>query len=308
MSIGVALYTPPSGNSVDAIVADAREAAEAGLRSAWLGQRTDYDAIALAGIIGREVPGLAVGTSAVPIFPRHPLLVSGQAQTAQAATGGRFHLGLALGAKAFVEPVFGVPYERPITRLAEFLTALRGLLAGGPGDFQGETLTVAPAMPTVLPGGTEPPVPLLVAAMAPQALRVAGEFADGTLPLLAGPRTLGEHIVPAITAAAERAGRPAPRVVAFVVGAVASDVDAAREAAAQRTSFYDRIPSYQRVIELEGAERAADLVVLGDERKVADAVRSYRDAGATEIVFTHTDLAGPADRARTWKLLGGLAD
>jgi alkanesulfonate monooxygenase SsuD/methylene tetrahydromethanopterin reductase-like flavin-dependent oxidoreductase (luciferase family) len=143
--------------------------------------------------------------------------------------------------------------------------------------------------------------------MGPRALRVTGELADGTLPFLAGPRTLGEHIVPAITAAAERAGRPAPRIVAFVAGVVTDDVDAAREAAARNTELYDGIPSYQRVIALEGAAKAAELVEIGDEKALAAAARRYFDAGATEVVFTQTALAGDADRIRTWNLLGELA-
>jgi F420-dependent oxidoreductase-like protein len=309
MTIGVALApaaTTTASNAVDAVVEQARQAADAGLRSAWFGQRFDYDSIALAGIVGREVPGIAVGTSAVPIFARHPILVASQAQTTQAATHGRYTLGLALGAKAFVEPVFGVDHDRPITRLREFLIALRAVLADGGVDFHGQTLTAVTPMPATL-AGAQPPPPLLVAAMGPQALRVTGEYADGTLPFLASPKVLAEHIVPAISAAASNAGRPAPRIVAVVPGVVTDDIDAAREVAVQQTAFYDRVPSYRRVIELGGASRAADLVTIGDEETVAQTVRQYFDAGATEVVFTQTDLAGDANRLRTWRLLGQLA-
>jgi F420-dependent oxidoreductase-like protein len=305
MSIGVSLSMSETTNYVDGVVDQAREAAGAGLRSAWFGQRFDYDSAALAGIVGREVPELQVGSSAIPIFARHPILVSSQAQTTQAATHGRYHLGLALGAKSLVEQAFGIPHDRPIARLREFLIALRSLLETGSVDFHGELLTAASPMPAAVPGA-EPPVPVLVAAMGPQALRVTGEFADGTLPYLAGPKTLGSHIVPAITAAAEKAGRPAPRIVAFVAGVVTADIDSARATALQRMAFYDRVPSYQRIIALEGASRAADLAVIGDEETVAAAVRRYFEAGVTEIVFTQTDLAGDTGRQRTWRLLGEL--
>lgn len=304
MSIGVALSLP---TPVDSAVQLAREAHEAGLRSAWFGQTFAYDSPTLAAIVGREVPGLQVGTSAIPIFGRHPLLVSSQAQTAQAATGGRYHLGLALGTKLLTETAFGIPHERPIARLREFLTALRPLLETGSSDFHGELLTATTPLPAHVPGA-EPPVPLLVAAMGPQALRVSGELADGILPLLAGPRALAEHIVPAVTAAAEAAGRPAPRIVAFVPGVVTADAERVRQTATESLSFYEQFPSYQRVIGLSGATRAADLAVIGDEEKVAAEVRRYREAGATEVVFTVTDLGGEADRRRTWKLLGELAN
>ncbi|MEV8561880.1 TIGR03564 family F420-dependent LLM class oxidoreductase [Streptomyces sp. NPDC051917] len=304
MTIGVALNLQ---NPIDTLVGLAREARQAGLRSAWFGQTFSYDSPALAAIVGREVPGLQVGTAAIPVFGRHPLIVAGQAQTAQAATGGHYHLGLALGTRHLTEAGFGIPYERPVGRLREFLTALRPLLETGSADFHGELLTATTVLPASVPGA-EPPVPVLVAAMGPQALRVSGELADGILPLLAGPRALADHIVPAVTAAAEAAGRPAPRVVAFVPGVVTADVEAVREAATETLSFYERFPSYQRVIELSGGTRAADLAVIGDEETVAAEVRRYREAGATEVVFTATDLGGEADQRRTWKLLGRLAD
>ncbi|MFF7369649.1 LLM class F420-dependent oxidoreductase [Streptomyces tricolor] len=303
MTIGLAL---PLQHRIDTLVQLAREAHEAGLRSAWSGQTFSYDSPSLAAIVGREVPGLHVGTAAVPVFGRHPLLLASQAQTAQAATGGRYHLGLALGTKQLTEAGFGIPFERPVRRLREFLTALRQLVETGSADFHGELLTATTPLPATVPGA-EPPVPVLVAAMGPQALRVAGELADGILPYLAGPRALAEHIVPAVTAAAEAAGRPAPRIVAFVPGVVTADPEAVRESATEALAFYERFPSYQRVIELSGGTRAADLAVIGDEEAVAAEVRRYRDAGATEVVFTTTDLGGEADRRRTWKLLGELA-
>ncbi|MEV8320409.1 LLM class F420-dependent oxidoreductase [Streptomyces sp. NPDC059900] len=304
MTIGVALSLQ---DRVDGTVHLAREAHEAGLRSAWFGQTFSYDSPTLAAIVGREVPGLHVGTSAIPVFGRHPLLVSSQAQTAQAATGGRYHLGLALGTKKLTEAAFGIPHERPVGRLREFLTAIRQLLETGASDFHGELLTATTPLPARVPGA-EPQVPLLVAAMAPQALRVSGELADGILPLLAGPRALAEHIVPAVTAAAEAAGRPAPRIVAFVPGVVTADADRVRQTATEALAFYEQFPSYQRVIALSGATRAADLAVIGDEETVAAEVRRYREAGATEVVFTSTELAGDTDRRRTWKLLGELAN
>lgn len=309
MSIGIAFTDAlpnDAGNTVDATVRLLRQAADAGLRSAWTGQRMNFDAIALAGIAGREIPEIAVGVSAVPIFPRHPILISSQAQTSQAATHGRFTLGLALGAKQITETAFGTPFERPIRRLREFLTALRPLLAGDAADFHGELLTAATPLPTAV-AGAAPPVPVLVAAMGPQALRATGELADGTLPLFVTPKILAEHIVPVITDAATRAGRPAPRIVTLVPGVVTSDAEAAREVAVTQTAFYDRIPSYQRVTELAGASRAADLVVIGDEQVIAKAVADYFDAGATEVVFTQTNLLGEEARLRTWRLLGELA-
>ncbi|MFF2808433.1 LLM class F420-dependent oxidoreductase [Streptomyces sp. NPDC058000] len=306
MTVGAALNPIDPTNQIDASVELAKEAAAAGLSSAWFGQTFGADSPQLAAIVGREVPGLQVGTSAIPVFGRHPLHVSSQAQTAQAATHGRYHLGLALGTKLLTEAGFGIPFERPIARLREFLTAIRQLNETGSADFHGELLTATTPIPARVPGA-EPGVPLLVAAMGPQALRVSGELADGILPYLAGPRALAEHIVPAVTAAAEAAGRPAPRIVALVHGVVTDEVDAVRATVTENLAFYEQIPSYARVIGLSGGRRAADVAVIGDEKKVAAEVRRYRDAGATEVVFAGTEVAGAADRRRTWALLGELA-
>ncbi|MEU4711828.1 TIGR03564 family F420-dependent LLM class oxidoreductase [Nocardia salmonicida] len=308
MSIGIALSPStldPSANSVDTAVHQARVAAEVGLSSVWSGQAFSSDSILLAALIGRAVPAIEVGTSVVPVPGRHPLLVAGQAQTAQAATGGRFVLGLGLGARSLSERAFGGPFDRPALRLREFLTALRSILDTGEVDFRGETLTAANPMPTAV-AGADPTVPVLVAAMGPQALRATGELADGTLPFLVGPEALAEHIVAPLRAAAAEAGRPRPRIVAMVPGVVTSDVAAARDIAAAKTAFYDTIPSYQRVVALSGAQRAAELVVIGDEETVAARVADYFAAGATDVVFSQTDLTTPEDQQRTWRLLGEL--
>jgi alkanesulfonate monooxygenase SsuD/methylene tetrahydromethanopterin reductase-like flavin-dependent oxidoreductase (luciferase family) len=175
----------------------------------------------------------------------------------------------------------------------------------GRTEFSGELITaVTPApMGGKLPGA-DPAVPVLVAAMGPQALRVSGELADGILPFLAGPSVLERRIVPAVREAAT--GRPEPRVVAFVAAVVTDDPAGVREAAAAQMGFYDAVPSYAKVIAEEGVSRAADLVLIGDEETVAAGLRRYADAGATEIVLTQSDLGDDTARHRTWALAGEL--
>ncbi|MYR60253.1 TIGR03564 family F420-dependent LLM class oxidoreductase [Streptomyces sp. SID625] len=306
MTVGVTIDTTGSALPVEEVVRQARQARASGLGSLWFGQTFGYDSPTIAAIVGREVPGIHLGTSALPVFGRHPLLVSSQAQTVQAATGGRYHLGLALGTKMFTEGAFGLPFERPVARLREFLTALRSLTETGQADFEGELLTARTPLPASVPGA-EPAVPLLVAAMGPQSLRVSGRLADGILPYLAGPRALEQHIVPALTRAAEEAGRPAPRVVAFVPGVVTAEPGRVRAAAHEALSFYQQIPSYARVIEQSGVAHPVELAAIGDEKTLADTVRGYRDAGATEVVVSASELGGPDDRSRTWEVLGELA-
>jgi F420-dependent oxidoreductase-like protein len=225
MPAGVVLNRSATAvNAVDDVIDQARSVFAAGVRQVWVSQQFDHDAISLAGLIGAAVPGLGVGTFVVPINPRHPLVVASLAQTAQAASHGNFSLGLGLGAHGPERQAFGTAWPNTIERLREHLQVLRSITDTGEVDFHGTEFTAAPEWPVALPGGT--PLPVYVAAMGPNALRVTGELADGTLPYLAGPRTVAEFIAPTITKAAANAGRPAPRVIAAVPVLVTDDVDA----------------------------------------------------------------------------------
>jgi len=300
MTIGIALPAgvEPTGNAVDTYVELATEAATIGLSSVWFSQRFDADALSLAAVIGNRVPGIAVGTSVVPITPRHPLVVAAQANTASAASHGRFTLGLGLGAPSLLEQGYGVRVERPIRNLREYLAVLDELFECGTVDLVGDTLVARTPRPAALAGATRPSV--VVAAMGPQALRVTGELADGTLPYLAGPRALAELIVPTITEAATRAERPAPRVVVALTAVVTDDVAPLRAQLSEQLAFSTSVPSYRTVLDREGVTDPVDLEVVGDEEVLAAAVERYRDAGATELVLTNTAAGGEAARRRTW--------
>lgn len=305
MPTGVVLGTrPDAANVVDDITSQARRAYELGVRQVWLAQQFDHDAITLAALVGAAVPGLGVGTFVVPINPRHPLIVSSQAQTAQAATHGNFTLGLGLGAHEPERQAFGEAWPNTIGRLREHLTVLRSIVDNGSVDFHGEELAASPAWPVTVAGGT--PLPIYVAAMGPKALRVTGELADGTLPYLAGPRTIAEFIEPTIAKAAAEAGRPKPRVVAAVPVGLTDDADAGRDFAAAQLSFYETIPSYQKVIAREGVASAAELAAVGTAEAVTRKLKTYLDAGASDVVLSPLDRSGTSDREALWAAAASL--
>jgi F420-dependent oxidoreductase-like protein len=288
MPTGIVLSPDPQAvNVVDDVVSQASRAHDLGVRQVWLPQQFDYDAIALAGLVGAAVPGLGVGTFVVPINPRHPLIVASLAQTAQAASHGNFSLGLGLGAHEPERLAFGTAWPNTVGRLREHLTVLRSIVDTGAVDFTGDQISASPAWPVRVAGGT--PVPVYVAAMGPKALRVTGELADGTLPYLAGPRTIAEFIEPTVAKAAADAGRPKPKIIAAVPVLVSDDVDAARAFATQRLSFYETIPSYQKVIAREGLASTADLAAIGSAESVRRQLQRYLDAGATDVVLSPLD-------------------
>jgi F420-dependent oxidoreductase-like protein len=305
MPTGIVLFpNPHASNVVDDVVAQAARAYELGVRQVWLAQQFDHDAISLAGLVGAAVPGLGVGTSVVPINPRHPLIVASLAQTAQAASHGNFSLGLGLGAHEPEQQAFGRSWPNTIGRLREHLTVLRSIFDTGAVDFHGDEFTANPLWPVRVAGGT--PIPIIVAAMGPKALQVTGELADGTLPFIAGPRAIGEFIEPTIAKAAADAGRPKPRVIASVPVLVSDDVEFAKAVAAQELGFYATIPSYQKVIAREGVDSVADLAVVGPAESVKRQLQRYLDAGATDVVLSPLDRADPAQAEELWAVAASL--
>jgi F420-dependent oxidoreductase-like protein len=291
-------------NVVEKLIRLTREAAGNGISAAWFSQLFDHDAITAAALAGREVPGIGIGSGVVPLFGRHPLTIAAQAQTAQAATGGRFTLGVGLGAKAMLEPAFGPGFDRPIRRLRESLAVLRQAFGSERVDYTGELITARPPMATAVAGADG--IPIVVAAVGPQALRVVGELADAAMPFLAGPKALAELIIPDVKRGADAAGRPMPRVIAAVPAIVTDDVETVRDLANEHFGFYPGLPSYQRLFAAEGVSHPARLTLIGDEEAVAAGVDRYFEAGADAVVLTQSGMRSDAERERTWRLAGEL--
>jgi F420-dependent oxidoreductase-like protein len=292
-------YDPPK--SIDDFVTQLTDAERRGFASAWVSQIFSWDALTLLAVVGREVPRLELGTSVVPTYPRHPTALAGQALTTQVASGGRLVLGIGLSHQIVVEGMWGYSYDRPARHMREYLDALLPLLRGEAAAVDGETLKAQGAL--TVPGVPSPP-PVLLAALAPRMLHLAGAVADGTVTWMTGVRTLESHIVPAITTAASSASRPAPRVAVGLPVCVTGDAAGAREEAARAFSVYGYLPSYRAMLDKEGAEGPADVAIVGDEDSVATEIRQLADAGATDFAAA---VFGSADeRARTIDVLEGL--
>ncbi|MDP0397017.1 TIGR03564 family F420-dependent LLM class oxidoreductase [Tsukamurella strandjordii] len=302
VDIGVALWQREgAANHVADLVDQSRGLYERGIPAVWFGQRQDHDATTVAAVVGAAVPGLRVGTSVVPLGPRHPITLGSQAQTANAASGGRFTLGVGVAGPERDAATFGVRIARPIAHLREALTVLDAYRGMGTVDHAGPHLVAHTPVPSQIAGGGG--FGLLVAALGEQALRVTGELADGSIPFLTGPRTIADRVVPGLLGGSGGAPR---RVVAGVVAIVTDDADGVREIVRPALDFYATIPSYRSVLAAEGAAHPIDLALIGDEDEVAAGLRRYVDAGATELYVTQTDLGGRRAQQRTWDLLAGL--
>jgi len=200
--------------------------------------------------------------------------------------------------------VYGLPYNKPIRQMREFLEILVPLLHDGILDYAGEALTARTRHLPVRVQGAPPPK-VLVAALSPQMLNVAARLADGTALWMVGPRTLGDDIVPTITKAAEAASRPRPDVVVGLPVCVTSQPDDARAEAGRRFALYKTLPAYQATLAREGVDGPGDLAVVGNEEDVATQIHRLAEIGATGGNFTV--FGSDEEKKRALALLAELA-
>ena len=285
--------------TVDDYVATARAAADAGFDSYWLPQIFGMEALSLLGMIGREVPGINLGTSVVPTYPRHPVTMAAEALTAQQASGGRLHLGIGLSHQMVIENMFGMSFDRPADHMAEYLKALTPLLRGEAAATSGERISAHVSLEI-----EADPVPLLIAALGPKMLRLAAEYADGTITWMTGPATLADHTIPTLNAARDDLGRGPARVAAALPVAVTADVAAAREVAAKAFAVYGMLPSYRAMLDREGAAGPADVAIIGSAGEVSDRIGQLAEIGVTD--FAAVEFMSGDEGVATREVLTGL--
>ncbi len=306
MRIGTSLAESSGPDALVKLADDLRTAADDGFASAWISNIFGLEALTSLAVAGSQVPGIELGTAVVPTYPRHPAVLAQQALTTDLAVGGRLTLGIGLSHQIVIQDMYGYSFDKPARHMREYLAVLGPLLAGEPVAFDGETVHahIGLSVPR-----SRARVPLLLAALAPQMLRLAGTQADGTILWMTGPATVRDYIVPAITAAASEAGRPSPRVVCVLPVCVTDDPAAARVNAGKAFAIYGQLPSYRAMLDREGAAGPGDVAVVGDEDRVAAQIRALADGGVTDFVALEyaRDDDGPRTRALLRKLITELA-
>jgi F420-dependent oxidoreductase-like protein len=255
----------------------------AGLSSVWLPQIPDeFEVMTMAALAGAATSRIEVGTAVVPVQPRHPVVLAQQALSVQAICQGRFTLGLGVSHHWIIEQMMGIPYQHPARTMSCTLDVLERAFAGpGPIDVENELFTIHNPLDITDTATTT----VLLAALGPRMLQMAGERADGTSLWLANERAIAAHIVPRITAAAEAAGRPAPRVLAGIPICLCGnqEVDEAIAYTVRLLSEAEVSPNYQRLLDIGEATSIADIAIAGDERAIERRLRSYADAGVTDV-------------------------
>ncbi len=287
----IALGRPASEIVEHAVAAEAE-----GFSSYWLAQLSAPDALTVLGAIGGVTSTIELGTAVIPTWPRHPAMLAAQALTVQDLCGGRLALGIGLAHKLSVEATWKIPFERPAHHMKEYLDVLLPLLSERRVSVEGDTWS-AELEGLGIPADVQPPQ-VVLAAMGPRMLEMAGARTAGSILWLSGPVTIEEYIAPALAAAAPVDGDP--RVIASVPVCVTDDPAAVRGAIAAILDGYNELPSYRRVMDREGAAGPEDVSIVGDEAEVRSGLERFEAAGSTDFAaleFFTTDEEATRTRA-----------
>ncbi len=273
--------------SVHAVVEHAQQVANDGFSSYWLAEHPTggFDALTVLSAVGVQVPGLELGTAIVPTFPRHPMVLAGQSLTTASMMDAKLTLGIGLSHQPMMAQL-GIGFDKPIRHLREYLSILMPLIQEGCVSFEGETLSCDATL--FKPCAVN--IQVLVAALGPQALGVTGRLADGTTLAWVGEKTIKEHIVPKISAAAANAGKPQPRIIATLPVCVTDQPEEVRASIAKRLDMYGKLPSYRAMFEREGVNGPGDVAIVGSEAQVNDRISALREAGVTDFAASEYSL------------------
>ncbi len=307
--VGVHIGAATAAQLVAGIVA----AEAAGIDCAWLTSGgMAPDPLAVFSAAAMKTGQIKLGTCIIPTFPRHPLAMAQGALAVDSLAPGRLRLGVGPSHQVSVEPMYGIPFERPLEHLREYLTVLKGILGEGRIQHEGKRLTARAQIAT--PTG----VTLMASALRRNGFRLCGELADGAISWVCPLPYLRDVAVPALREGAAKAGRPAPPLVVHVPVIVSEDLASVREAAKRQIGFYPRVPYYSQMFQDAGFAEAKEgqlsdrmidaLVVHGSADGVKARLRELPSFGAAELLAMPILPAGDGEAlARTLRVLGELA-
>ena len=290
------------------------EADALGLDTAWLTVGgAAPDPFAVFASAAHRAERITFGTSIVPTYPRHPITMAQGAMTVDQLAPGRLKLGVGPSHRPAIEGTWGLPFDKPLSHLREYVTVLRALLNEGEVDFDGEQISAHAriAAPTQ--------VKVMISALRTGSFRLSGELTEGGISWMCPLPYIRDVATPAQQEGADAAGRAKPAMIVHTPIVVSEDREAVRAAARQQFGFYQRLPFYSRMLQAAGYEEAAGgeftdrmadgLIISGSANEVGDRVRSIGEYGVDEMLAAIVQLpeGGSAARRRTLELLGEIA-
>ena len=307
--IGVAV----GGNKVQDIQATIQRAEELGVDAVWMttgGAR--LDSITVFAAAATSTQRIKFGTSIVPTFPRHPLVVAQQVQVVAQLAPGRFRLGLGPSHRPTMRAM-GIQMPNPLGHLREYLRIVKSLLQEGKVDFDGEHYQAHESI-------AEPvDVPVMASALQRGSFELCGAEADGAISWVCPLAYLRDTALPAMKKGADEAVRPVPPLIAHAPVCVHDNADEMRAAFREQFAMYPKLPFYRRMLISAGYPEATEttwsdamidgLVLHGNEEQTARRIQQLLDIGASEVllspVLVGSDRGASLDR--TLRLLGQVA-
>jgi alkanesulfonate monooxygenase SsuD/methylene tetrahydromethanopterin reductase-like flavin-dependent oxidoreductase (luciferase family) len=308
------VYIEPRRNTPDENLCDCVRlvplAERLGFESIWMSQVVDSeDAATALSAYAAVTSRVRLGVAVIPIHLRHPVSTIQMAATLDELSGGRFRLGLGAGSELTVEWILGLKPGPPLAAMREYAGIVREGLGTGSVTFQGHQFTAR----WKYSAPPRPQVPIMIGAMGPRMLELAGEIGDGVMLWMCTPAYVRDVAMPRVEAgrARSRAAAPGFEVQACIYISLTSNPDHARRYVRAMLQHYTKLPTYRRFFAGMGfaedvergviSEALIDQVSgIGDELDVRCAIERFRDAGCTlPTVAVLPQHDGSADFATT---------
>jgi F420-dependent oxidoreductase-like protein len=281
----------PAARTLEESVTRAKEAERLGYESVWVTQLPDArDAALVLAAYAAATQWVRLGTGVLPIYTRHPTAMAQMAATLDELSGGRLILGIGISHKVTVESMWGLQIDKPVESMREYLTIVRSSLRDGAASFDGHHFTAHWSYS----GPRRGDMPVMISALNPRMLELAGELADGVVLWMCAPKYVHDMVVPRVAAGREKAGKSMEgfEIVAAVPVCLTTDRAAGQNVFRQTVERYSNLPYYRKMLDASGF--AADLEAgnipdamldelggVGTQEQVKDAVARYRQAGVT---------------------------
>ena len=272
-------------------IARAQAAERLGFESVWTSQLPDArDASLVLAAYAGATQRVGLGTGVLPIYTRHPTAMAQMAASLDELSGGRFILGIGISHKVTVESMWGLRLDSPVDAMREYLDIVRTSLRDGSAAIDGKHFSARWAYS----GPRRPDLPIMIAALNPRMLELAGELTDGVVLWMCSPAYIRDHVIPAVTAGRQKAGKSLDgfEVVTSVPVCLTSDRAGALAVFRQTVERYGNLPYYRKMLDASGFKSELEagtisdgmldeLGGVGDEEQVRDTIRRYREAGVT---------------------------
>ena len=277
--------------TLDESIARVKAAERLGYESVWVTQLPNArDGALVLAAYSHATQSVGLGTGILPIYTRHPTAMVQMAATLDELSGGRFILGLGISHKVTVESMWGLHLDHPVEAMREYLEIVRASLRDGGCSVDGRYFSAHWAYS----GPRRAEMPIMISALNPRMLELAGELADGIVVYMCSPAYIRDQIIPALTAGRQKVGKTLDgfEIVAAVPISLTTDRTGGHAAFQKTVERYASLPYYRKMMDASGfkaqleageitEEMLDELAGIGDEQQVRDVVRRYREAGVT---------------------------